>query len=598
MNYSKGTSFLFLFLLLSANIMHSQVVPQDRLVSWEYAGLRDTTTTGYIWINVVNEEFDSSGSSSNDDIMDSLISVFGTDGVIFYFPEGEYLFNHTIHLSSNQVLKGEGMDKTQLNFDLGGAGDAIRIDGSIDNSMEYLLFNDANKEQEFVVSNQTNQLNSGDWIKIYQQDDDLVVSSWALNTVGQICRIEEIEGDTVYLQSSLRMDFELQREPKFKKINMISNVGIECLKIHRLDDAAPEQASNVAYHYCSNSWVKNVESENCTFAHIMAENSSNLAICRSYFHHGFEYGGGGRAYGVALQFTTNECLIEDNIFEHLRHSMLLQAGPNGNVFAYNFSTDPYWVSTSPFIPNDAAGDMVLHGNYPYANLFEQNSGQNIIIDNSHGANGPFNTFFRNRGALFGIFFSDDTSPFQNLVGNEIPNTTSPYSLVNYTIQGLDQFEYGNNNKGVITPAGTETLEDVSYYYQQQPSFLNSSQWSGLGTPNNMGSNSIPAQLRFEQNTIYDYPCEEESPQVNTSGLIPNKEVVLYPNPSSEFIYLECEINGNVAVIDLLGKTRKVCQIVKGMNQISLQNLNAGSYLILMYNSNQELIGEYSVILTP
>jgi hypothetical protein len=344
--------------------------------------------------------------------------------------------------------------------------------------------------------------------------------------------------------------------------------------------------------------VKNVESENCTFAHIMAENSSNLAICRSYFHHGFEYGGGGRAYGVALQFTTNECLIEDNIFEHLRHSMLLQAGPNGNVFAYNFSTDPYWVSTSPFIPNDAAGDMVLHGNYPYANLFEQNSGQNIIIDNSHGANGPFNTFFRNRGALFGIFFSDDTSPFQNLVGNEIPNTTSPYSLVNYTIQGLDQFEYGNNNKGVITPAGTETLEDVSYYYQQQPSFLNSSQWSGLGTPNNMGSNSIPAQLRFEQNTIYDYPCEEESPQVNTSGLIPNKEVVLYPNPSSEFIYLECEINGNVAVIDLLGKTRKVCQIVKGMNQISLQNLNAGSYLILMYNSNQELIGEYSVILTP
>ena len=138
--------------------------------------------------------------------------------------------------------------------------------------------------------------------------------------------------------------------------------------------------------------------------------------------------------------------------------MIVQAGANGNVFAYNRSVDPFW-SQGLFFPSNSAGDMVLHGNYPFANLFEQNDGQNIVIDNSHGANGPYNTFFRNRGSLFGIFFSDNTSPSQNFIGNEIPNTGTPYSLVNYTIQGSDQFLHGNNNKGAITPAGTNNLTD-------------------------------------------------------------------------------------------------------------------------------------------
>ena len=584
---SKFKSLLFSFVLLYSHFGYSQIVPSDRLVAWESAGLQDTSTTDFIWVNVVNQGLDNFGNIANDSKMDSLINVYGSIGAIFFFPPGEYLFTNTINLLSNQVLKGEGMNQTFLNFDLGGAGDAIRIDGSIDNSMAFLLFNDANKTQEFVVSNQTNQLNSGDWIKLYQQDDDLVTSSWALNTIGQICKIQYIAGDTIYLQSSLRMDFELQRGAKFKKMNMISNVGIECLKIHRLDDAAPEQASNIAYHYGSNCWVKNVESENCTFAHIVAENSSNIAICRSYFHHGFEYGGGGRAYGVALQFTTNECLIEDNVFEHLRHSMLLQAGPNGNVFAYNFSTDPYWMSTSPIIPNDAAGDMVLHGNYPYANLFEQNSGQNIVIDNSHGANGPHNTFLRNRASLFGIFFSDATSPSQNLVGNEIPNTQTPYSYVNYTIQGDDQFEYGNNNKGVMTPSGTEDLGDESYYYPSTPNFLNTDEWAGIGTPSVMDQNKIPAQIRYEQATIYEYPCEEETPVLH---LISNKPPKLhaYPNPVKEILYIQSGFKGLLSVFDMKGY--KICQVQveQGLNKMDVKSFPKGIYRIVPFGFQKEM----------
>ncbi|MDG2153566.1 MAG: glycosyl hydrolase family 28-related protein [Crocinitomicaceae bacterium] len=575
-------------------MVSSQVIPQDRLVSWDNAGLRDTITTGFTWLNVVSEGFDNAGIAANDLIMDSLISVYGSSGAVFFFPQGNYLFNNTIDLQSNQILKGEGMDQTLLSFDLGGSGDAIRVTGSIDNSSSPMLSVNAFKGQNYIQSNASNEVSTGEWIKLFQQDDDLVTSSWAINSVGQIVKIVGVAGDTIFLESALRMDFEIQKDPKFKKMQMKSNVGIECLKLLRLDDAAPEQASNFAFRYASNCWLKNVESENCTFSHVVAENASNLKIGRSYFHHGFDYGGGGRAYGVSLQFTTNECLIEDNIFEHLRHSMLLQAGPNGNVFAYNFSTDPYWTSSSPFIPIDAAGDMVLHGNYPYANLFEQNSGQNIVIDNSHGANGPHNTFLRNRASLFGIFFSDATSPSQNLVGNEIPNTSSPYSLVNYNIQGADQFEYGNNNKGNITPNGTEVLGDESYFYTDTPVFLNATEWSGIGTPNVMEQNTIPAQTRFETNAIYDYPCEEEEPVLHTT----NEDLSnfsLYPNPTSDQLIIESDRKGTVFIYDVKGSLVVELQVESGINKLNVISFPIGIYRVVLLNVKKEIVQQKSFV---
>lgn len=591
---SRCASLLFYFIPFFCQLAYAQVVPIERLVNWNYAGLNDTTTLDFTWVNVVDEGLDYTGALSNDNKMDSLQNVFGSNGVIFFFPQGEYLFNQTMNLSDNQILKGDGMNQTQIIFDLGGSGDAIKITGSIDNSYSPLITENAQRGQNFILIEGEGLASSGDWIKIYQQDDDLVTSSWALNSVGQIARIDNVAGDTIFLLSPLRMDFETDKEAKFKKIEMASNVGIECLKVLRIDDTAPEQASNIAFRYSANCWVKNVESENCTFSHVVAEHSSNLKIGRSYFHHGFDYGGGGRAYGVSLQFTTNECLIEDNIFEHLRHSMLLQAGPNGNVFTYNFSTDPYWTSSSPFIPNDAAGDFVLHGNYPYANLFEQNSGQNIVIDNSHGANGPYNTFLRNRASLFGIFFSDGTSPSQNLVGNEIPNTTSPYSLVNYNIQGADQFEHGNNNKGNITPIGTETLDDESYFYNEMPSFLNASEWVGIGTPNLMEQNKIPAQNRFESNTIYDYLCEEENPVLS---VLEERIVKLYvfPNPTIELLHIKSGVTGSINILDINGKSMGTAQIVVGLNKINVGSYPKGVYRLHLINLRNEMIKQVSFV---
>jgi hypothetical protein len=155
----------------------------------------------------------------------------------------------------------------------------------------------------------------------------------------------------------------------------------------------------------------------------------------------------------------------------------------------------------------------------------------MVIDNSHGANGPYNTFFRNRGSLFGIFFSDNTSPSQNFIGNEIPNTGIPYSSVNYTILGNDQFLHGNNNKGTIVPIGTASLQDSSYFLIAQPANIPTGYFASIGTPNTMNSGSIPATYYHSTGNHFAEACGYSSDLSISTASLP--AIFVYPNPVAQ-----------------------------------------------------------------
>jgi hypothetical protein len=212
-----------------------------------------------------------------------------------------------------------------------------------------------------------------------------------------------------------------------------------------------------------------VEGFNTFGGHVALVSSTQCAVTGCYFHHAHEYDGGGSGYGVRLESKTGECRIENNIFQHLRHSMLVQAGANGNVFGYNYSREP--VRTE--FPSEISGDIVGHGNYPYANLFEGNICQHISIDASHNANGPLNTFFRNRAEAYGFNMTDPAAHRQNIVGNEM--VKGRWSIVagdGYTLAGRDHFEFANNTEARgIQPPDTTKLTDFSYYLNSDPSAL-------------------------------------------------------------------------------------------------------------------------------
>jgi hypothetical protein len=97
--------------------------------------------------------------------------------------------------------------------------------------------------------------------------------------------------------------------------------------------------------------------------------------------------------------------------------VLLQSGANGNLVLGNYFLEGFWEDVK--LPKYASGDIVLHGNYPYRNRIEGNICNQIVIDNSHGLNGPGNVIARNRTLGYGIFVSSKGIESVSIVNNDI-----------------------------------------------------------------------------------------------------------------------------------------------------------------------------------
>ena len=202
-----------------------------------------------------------------------------------------------------------------------------------------------------------------------------------------------------------------------------------------------------------------------------------------------------------------------------------------------------------------------------------------------GPNGPYNTFLRNRAEGFGVFFSAANSPYQNIVGNEITNMTFPYNVVNYTIQGSNHFLYGNNNKGIIHPTGTEMLIDKSYFYTKKPDFVPQNQWAGIGTPNVMGTVSIPAYDRYTSGSPVSDHCDNLS--VSIKEVSEQKEnVLVFPNPlNSELKIVSSQRIKNLAVINSLGNRILYRRNIGKSITLDSSKWQDGIYLLLIHLSD-------------
>jgi hypothetical protein len=570
---------LFYCFLFVTSFSYAQVLPSNRAVDWSLAGFKGVIPDYPTVLDISNYGGSGDGVGSNDTaLLNAINSLSGAEGVI-YFPSGIFIFNSPINLRSGLILRGASSDSTTLKFDLaiGNSSDAINISGTASNTTAMITSN-VDKDSSFINVDDASGFTAGDYLKLSFNDSSVLFSTWAYGTVGQIVKIESIASNKIFFENPLRLSYDIVKNPKITKLNMITGVGIECLKIHRADQTLG-QTSNINFNYAAQCWISGIESFQCNFSHLEINRTTNLSITGSYFHDAFAYGGGGQGYGIICQTTSGECLIENNIFKHLRHSMLLQSGANGNVFGYNYSIEPFW--TEPSLPANSAGDMVLHGNYPYSNLFEGNIGQNIVIDDSHGKNGPYNTFLRNRGELYGIFMNNNpASDNQNFIGNEVTNTG--ISLGFYFISGIGHFQHGNNVKGTIYATGTNVLTDTSYYYSSIPSFLQSNpNWPSVGIPNIINSGTLPAKERFSD--AYFTTCSASVPTGLNIDAAASDLLSIFPNPSQDLLYIKTTENISdpidLSVYNCIGALTQH-YFIKSLSQpIDLSSYTKGIYII-------------------
>ncbi len=495
-------------LLLSYAFSLGQSLPDDSQYDWKSS----VDTASIVQTNVINISklgADKTGETPCDVYVQTALNNSKQTGAILYFPKGSYLITEPIVLSSNQYLIGEGSDKTLICFDLEGSNHLISSAGTTFGGWSPILSNNELGETSIQVSNSF--VSEGDLVQIRVNDNNRITSNWASGTIGQITKVKEITDSTITLADALRIRLDQNEKPQLIKVRPQKNIGVANLKIVRLDQT-DAQTNNIQFNYTENAVVSGIQSDSCNFAHVNILRSYKAVVENSYFTKAFDYGNGGNAYGVVLAFTSSQCLVQNNIFQKLRHSLLFQAGPNGNIVGYNYSTEPYW--TGVFSPSDFAGDIVLHGNYPFMNLIEGNTVQNIVIDNSHGINGPGNTFMRNRIENAGIFMNcNPASDGQVFIGNEITgkgmssNGLIPFPRGLYSLCGNGHYEFANNKNGTLLTENVTSLIN-SYYLDENSSFINSEKLPIVGYPNVYNSSQIPAYSRFRsfKKTIdYKFP---------------------------------------------------------------------------------------------
>ncbi len=490
----KRNFFFFLgaFLMFLQFSVEAQTLPSSRSTDWTKAGIRVPPP---VYTDTITFAGDNTGAT---DVSASLQTTLDnlTQPTVIQFPAGTYLFNSSINVPSEVVIKGLGADVTTFNFDLGGAASScFNIVGSSTAGGGFRDISPVSFGDTLITVSDAAQTAAGEYIILRQIDDDLRTNGDVNGRTGQVSLVSSVNGNDIILASAVSLDYEAIDDPEYRRLNALTqHVGFECFTVNRSDQIAgtPINFSKFRFEYAANSWLKGIRSTNCNGSHVDARFSANLLVTSCYFEDAFNFEG-GLAYGVRLLYATSECRIENSIFRRLRHSMVTYKGANGNVFAYNYSYDTYKTEFGGFFSTTNVEDIFVHGDYSYLNLFEGNVCNWIKIDNSLGKSGPFNTFLRNyvTNSSNDIDITNADSDNQNFLSNEARNI-----VVGSSTGHQIQFNSWQSSTGTL---------ETSLAYAEKPPFLSATEFGAIGYPNfNVSTN--PARDRVTNNNLFTNSC--------------------------------------------------------------------------------------------
>jgi hypothetical protein len=520
----KATLTCLIVLFCFTWLISQTIPPERRAEAWKLVGVEGGIPSFSNRVNYLDEGGINDGDTDNSSILQQLVNRLAGSETVILVPAGDYFFSKQVRLPRHGkiIIRGEGPDRTRFLFDTGNIGFIGDFDvagGVVGDDVDVL--SGFTKGSTQLLLSSAAGFNTGDYLDIDQENDVSLMSStnppdwnqsWAARSVGQIVMVKGISGNRVAIDPPLRYDYNPGLNVEVNKIFVTEFVGFEDFYLENLRAG---DKFNFYFANTANCWIKNVHSIMTVKYHVAARASKNMTIRDSYFSGSFDVGGGGHGYGAVVEIHTSDCLIENNIFGKLRHSMMSKVGANGNVFAYNYSLE---TMTEYGLPSP---DISIHGHFSYMNLFEGNIVDMLSSADFWGPSGFGTTFFRNRITRGGAWISD-SSIENNLVGNEI---TSSFGIA-IDEKAIDTFIHGNNHNDEITwTAGVDEILVKSHYLSSEPSFWETNtMWPSIGPEYEIGSGTIPAKERYWNNFTTSIELAEQSLPASF-GLAQN-----YPNP--------------------------------------------------------------------
>ncbi len=470
----------------------SLVIPEERRIQWDPGIPGGIPQIDGPAESILDHGADPTGVTDSWQAVSDAIDALPAGGGVVYIPEGTYRVGSKISVGKDGIVfRGDGR-KTRLLMEY--SGDCIEVITYRRGAWQALPDGAGKGAVSLTVENGT-AFTPGWFAEIEQDNDPLLmytsaewIQSWAENAVGQMLRVTSVEGNEVTFEPPLHLDFPSELNARIRPQGLVTGVGFEDLYIEK----TAAEGHTFLFKNAAYCWIKNVESCHTRRSHLSQNSCLGNEVRDSYFRRSFDYGGGGSGYGVECGFHVTATLVENNIFDSLRHAMMVHVGASGNVFGYNYSIHPVQGEgetnlNAGWIPPDIS----VHGHYPFMNLFEGNRVDEIGIGDWWGPAGPGNTYFRNSVNGEGILYYD-ASHGQNVIGNvtSVLRDTDGESEL--------KLEHGNVVGGTIIWDPDITARDLpdSYYLDTVPAFFGETEWPPYG-PDVAEGNKLPAQVRFE-----------------------------------------------------------------------------------------------------
>lgn len=408
----------------------SGILDPTRATDWTVAGIPG---------GIPSETWTQAGSTISPCSGDCTVTIqtaLNACGTNHYVKLGTGTFTLAGHLfvPANCELRGSGADQTILNavgsgenhfgaiqMGYGGKEHSARYYWEPDWTTAINITGGTSQGSTSIVLDSLSGVTVGSFVIIDQLNDGTIVSNQGENGAGadglctwcgrangtrvqgQMARVTSVDPSTktVGIFPGLLAAYTLT--PQATVVPMNLNSGIRDLQVYA---NFAGYADNFSMSACAFCWITGVEGNYADGDHVDLDYAYRSEVTNSYFSNAYLHSPGTFDSDLLLRWDSSFNLIQNNIFERLHASIMIEAGSSGNVIAYNLCNSEFGASsvymptsTTPTSSLDVAPTVVFasidyHAGGPQYNLMEGNLTSSLGTDSTWGTNAN-NTYFRN-----------------------------------------------------------------------------------------------------------------------------------------------------------------------------------------------------------